>query len=102
MRKHLLLLAALGAACAAAPAAAGQPMRVSQDRTEAFRGVRQGHMLPLGVIRDRVSSRFPDARMIGADLVGAIYRVRLMRGSDVLIVDVDARSGQLLRCIGRC
>lgn len=101
MRKHLLLLAAIGAASAATPATA-QPTRASQDRMEAFRGVRQGQMLPLNVIRDRVASRFPDARMIGADLVGPIYRVRLMRGSDVLIVDVDARSGQLLRCMGRC
>jgi hypothetical protein len=101
MRKHLPLLAALAAVAAAVPAV-GQPIHASQDRMEAFRGVRQGQMLPLNVIRDRVASRFPDARMIGADLVGAMYRVRLMRGSDVLIVDVDARSGQLLRCVGRC
>ena len=101
MRTHLLLLATIGAVSAAAPASA-QPMFVSQDRLEAFRGVREGNMLPLNVIRDRVSSRFPDSRMIGADLIGATYRVRLMRGRDVMLVDVDARSGQLLRCIGRC
>lgn len=101
MRRHLLLLAGLGAVCAAAPAPA-QPMRASQDRLEAFRGVRQGNLLPLNVIRARVASRFPGAQMIGADLIGAIYRVRLMRGRDVMIVDVDGRSGQLLRCIGRC
>jgi hypothetical protein len=101
MRKHLLLLAAFSAVSAALPAPA-QPTRDGQDRLEAFRGVREGHMLPLNLIRDRVAARFPDSQMIGADLIGATYRVRLMRGRDVMIVDVDARSGQLLRCIGRC
>jgi hypothetical protein len=101
MRNHLLLLAAIGAVSAATPGPA-QPTRASQDRLEAFRGVREGNLLPLNVIRDRVAARFPDARMIGADLIGAIYRVRLMRGRDVMLVDVDGRSGQLLRCIGRC
>jgi hypothetical protein len=101
MRRHLLLLAAIGAASAAAPATA-QPMRASQDRLEAFRGVREGNLLPLHVIRDRVGAAYPESRMIGADLIGATYRLRLMRGRDVLIVDVDARSGQLLRCMGRC
>ncbi len=103
MRKTLFLLAAIGAVSAAAPASASdQATRASQDRLEAYRGVRQGNLLSLGVIRERVAARFPDAQMIGADLVGTTYRVRLMRGPHVLIVDVDGRSGALLRCVGRC
>lgn len=98
----LSLLAALGVVAAAVPESTQPAQGGGQDRMEAYRGVRQGNMLPLNVIRERVSARFPGARVIGTDLVGTMYRVRVMRGSDVLIVDVDARSGQVLRCTGRC
>jgi hypothetical protein len=100
MRKPILLLAALCGAIGGLPAAA-QPMRVSQDRLEALRGVREGDILPLHVIRDRIGARMPGAILIGADLIGgAVYRLRYMRGANVMIVDVDARTGRPLRCNG--
>lgn len=100
MRKPLILLAALGAVLGASPAAA-QPMRASQDRLEAFRGVRQGDILPLHVIRDRIGRLLPGAVLIGADLLGgAVYRLRYMRGANVIMVDADARTGRPLRCMG--
>jgi hypothetical protein len=100
MRKFMLLLAAIGAAAASAPAGA-QPMRDSRERQEAFRGVRQGDILPLNVIRDRIGARLPGAVLIGADLIGGmVYRLRYMRGANVIMVDVDARTGQPLRCFG--
>ena len=98
MRKFTLLLLAL---CAATPAlAAGDPPREGRGRLEAFRGVRQGDILPLNVIRDRIAARLPGASLIGADLIGSVYRLRFMRGANVIIVDVDARSGLPIRCIG--
>ena len=99
MRKLILLLAAVGAVSAALPAGA-QPQRDSRERQEAFRGVRQGDILPLNVIRDRISRHLPGATLIGADLVGSTYRLRFMRGANVMIVDVDARTGNPIRCIG--
>lgn len=100
MRKFILLLAAAGATLGATPAAA-QPGRAIQDRLEALRGVRQGDILPLHVIRDRIGERLPGATLIGADLVGGmVYRLRFMRGANVIIVDVDARTGRALRCMG--
>jgi len=100
MRKPLFLLAALGVALGTAPASA-QPLRASQDRLEAFRGVQQGDMLPLNVIRERIGALLPGATLIGADLIGgAVYRLRYMRGANVMIVDVDARTGRPLRCSG--
>ncbi len=100
MRKPLIFLAGLAAAVAASPAAA-QPIRASQDRLEALRGVRQGDILPLNVIRDSIGARLPGATLIGADLIGgAVYRLRYMRGANVMIVDVDARTGRPLRCSG--
>ncbi len=104
MRKSLPLLAALCALTAVAvPAHAGDQRRVGGgvDRMEAARGVRQGDILPLNVIRDRISARMPGANLIGADLVGGtVYRLRFMRGANVILVDVDARTGNPIRCIG--
>ena len=102
MRKFLFPLAACCAFLPSIPALAGdQPSRASQDRLEAFRGVRQGDILPLNVIRDRISARLPGAHLIGADLVGgSVYRLRFMRGANVILVDVDARTGNPLRCMG--
>ena len=67
-----------------------------RDAEEAFRGVRDGDILPLHVIRERI--RVPGAQLIGADLIanGTRYRLRFMRGPNVLWVDVDARTGQVL------
>jgi hypothetical protein len=100
MRRPIIFLAAIIAAFGSAPATA-QPLHASQDRLEALRGVRQGDLLPLGVIRERIGARLPGAVLIGADLVGgAVYRLRYMRGANVMIVDVDARTGRPLRCSG--
>jgi hypothetical protein len=103
MRKTSILLAALCALVPAAPTLAGdqRPRGGGPDRLEAFRGVSQGDILPLNVIRDRISARLPGAHLIGADLVGgSIYRLRFMRGANVILVDVDARTGNPLRCSG--
>lgn len=108
MRKILFLLSAVATVLSAAPATAGLgavvaasvQARDSRARMEAFRGVRQGDILPLNVIRDRIGQQMPGASLIGADLVGAVYRLRYMRGANVMIVEVDARTGRALRCTG--
>lgn len=97
MRYLLILLAAAGLALPFAAEAANPRFR---DAQEAFRGVRQGEILPLQVIRERI--RIPGAEMIGADLIagGTRYRLRFMRGANVLWVDVDARTGRVLGTAG--
>lgn len=84
------------AAAALMPSAAEASHPRFRDAQEAFRGVREGDILPLHVIRDRV--RIPGAQMIGADLIagGTRYRLRFMRGPNVMWIDVDARTGQVL------
>lgn len=97
MRLLPILLAAAGLAVPAAADASNPRFR---DAEEAFRGVREGEILPLQVIRDRI--RIPGAQLIGADLIagGTRYRLRFMRGPNVLWVDVDARTGRVLGTAG--
>lgn len=85
------LVAALGVA--AHPADAGGLQRVrEQDR--AYRAAQQGQIMPLPAIRARI--RIPGAQFIGAEFDGRIYRLKFMRGSDVIWIDVDARTGTIV------
>lgn len=97
MRIAMILLAAAGLALPTAAEASNPRFR---DAQEAFRGVREGDILPLQVIRERI--RIPGAQLIGADLIadGTRYRLRFMRGSNVLWVDVDARTGRVVGTAG--
>ena len=94
MRFRLLpALAALAAPALSAEARGLQNMR-EQDR--AYRAAQQGQILSLPEIRSRI--RMPGAQFIGAEFDGRIYRLKYMRGAEVIWVDVDARSG---RVVGR-
>jgi hypothetical protein len=91
--RFLFVLAAAGLAATALPADARglQSMR-EQDR--AYRAAQQGEILPLPMIRSRI--RIPGAEFIGAEFDGRVYRLKFMRGSDVIWVDVDARTGRIV------
>jgi len=94
--RSLLLIPLLLAV--AAPVAAQQQrvgaMRGEQDA--AYRAMSQGEILPLGQIRARIN--VPGAQFIGVEFDGRIYRLKFMRGSELIWIDVDARTG---RVIGR-
>lgn len=113
MRNLILLIAALGVA---APAAAqdGRDLR-GRDRREAhspdarearglnrlreqdnaYRATRQGRIRPLPEIRARID--IPGAEFIGVEFDGRIYRLKYMRGGEVIWIDVDAETGQIVR-----
>ena len=92
MRIRLLLaMAALAAPSLPAEARGLQSMR-EQDR--AYRAAQQGEILPLPVIRSRI--RVPGAQFIGAEFDGRIYRLKYMRGAEVIWIDVDARTGRII------
>jgi len=104
MRLFLLILAAFGLA---APATAQQRAAMGQPRAPAVRGgggeqdaayraMSQGQILPLPQIRARIN--VPGATYIGTEFDGRIYRLKFMRGAEVIWIDVDARTG---RVIGR-
>ena len=89
--RFLLALAVLAAPALSADARGLQSMR-EQDR--AYRAAQQGQILSLPEIRSRI--RMPGAQFIGAEFDGRVYRLKYMRGAEVIWVDVDARSGRVL------
>ena len=112
MRPLILLLAALGVAT---PAVAhdrhdprdrhdqrerrerADPRGLNQVREQenAYRAMRQGRIRPLPEIRARIN--VPGAEFIGVEFDGRIYRLKYMRGGEVIWIDVDAATGQVVR-----
>ena len=93
----LLLLAALLAV--APPVAAqrrGDQMRVWEQR-------REGRILPLRDIENRVVPSMKGADYIGFDFDGGsgIYTLKFLRDGAVIWVQVDGRSGQIVGRTGR-
>lgn len=105
MRNLILLIAALGLA---APAVAqdardlrGRDARESRglnrlrEQDNAYRATQQGRIRPLPEIRARIN--IPGAEFIGVEFDGRIYRLKYMRGGEVIWIDVDAQTGQVVR-----
>ena len=87
----VFLAAAVALAVHPADARGLQGVR-EQDR--AYQAAQQGRILPLPEIRARIRVR--GAEFIGAEFDGRIYRLKFMRGSDVIWIDVDARTGAIV------
>ena len=98
MRRLILfgLVAAL-----AAPAAGQNARGLSRVREQdnAYRAMQQGQILSLPEIRARI--RVPGAEYIGAEMIGpTIYRLKYMRGANVIWIDVDAATGRIVARFG--
>ncbi|MGF1550253.1 MAG: PepSY domain-containing protein [Sphingomonadaceae bacterium] len=87
---------ALLASPAALPAAARDN---SRDQEAAYRLTREGKIMPLRMIERRIVPRMRGATYLGPELdpVAAVYRLKFMRDGQIIWVDVDARSGRVLR-----
>ena len=70
----------------------------SREQDQAYRAMSQGRILPLPQIRARIN--VPGADFIGAEFDGRIYRLKYMRGADVIWIDVDAQTGRVLARTG--
>ncbi|MEA3014060.1 MAG: hypothetical protein QOD42_2605 [Sphingomonadales bacterium] len=99
MRLFLLLFAAGLAACPMS----GHASSLQRDRGEqagAYRAMQQGRVLSLTEIRARI--RVPGGQYIGVEVLGdMVYRLKFMRGADVIWIDVDARTGRIVGRTGR-
>jgi uncharacterized membrane protein YkoI len=100
LKRLTLLIAALGMTVVSA-AADARPRDREQD--VAFRGAQEGRFLSLREIESRIIPRMRGADYLGPELDpgSARYRLKFMRGGQVIWVDVDARSGRVVDFSGR-
>jgi ferredoxin-NADP reductase len=97
--RFLVLLLAAGLAVTPAVASAQRGLQ-RNEQTGAYRAMQQGQVLSLPEIRARIN--VPNAQFIGVEIIGGmIYRLKYMRGSDVIWIDVDARTGRIVAQTGR-
>lgn len=94
MRPLLLILLALASASPATAQRLGATRGGEQD--VAYRANRQGEIMSFSQIRARIN--VPGAQFVGVEFDGRIYRLKFMRGAELIWIDVDARTG---RVIGR-
>jgi hypothetical protein len=88
------LLAITAAAALPGPAAAGPRER---EQTEAFKGARDGRIIPLRAIEQRIVPQMRGFDYLGPEYYADIgrYRLKFLRGQRVVWVDVDARTGEV-------
>lgn len=91
----LLLAAALGSASIAVPADA----RKGDDQGKAREQMNSGKVLSLREIEGRVVPRMRGMEYLGPEYDGSaqVYRLKFIDAGRVIFVDVDARSGSVLR-----
>ena len=85
---------------------AGAPMQMAQHRTDQWRVFeqrREGRILPLRDIENRVVPTMRGADYLGFDFDGSsgVYTLKFLRDGRVIWVEVDGRSGQILGRTGR-
>jgi uncharacterized membrane protein YkoI len=90
------LAGALGLALAGSCAMAAGPR--PREHAALRQEVEQGRLMPLAAIRRRI-----DVQMHGSDYLGAeyfseerVYRLKYLKGGQVIWIDVDARTGRIV------
>ncbi|AKM06785.1 PepSY domain-containing protein [Pelagerythrobacter marensis] len=80
----------------AAPPAYAQSL---DDQSDARREMRAGNQLRLADIERRVVPTMRDSEYIGPayDSTAKVYRLKFIRDGRVIFVDVDARTGRVVR-----
>ena len=90
-----LILAAFGVALASAPADA-RPR--DKEQATAWRETQQGRYLSLRNIESRILPKMRGADYLGPELdpSSGRYRLKFMRDGQVIWIDVDARTGDVI------
>ncbi len=98
MKKSILLFLAIALCVPVAPAVAG-PGGDAQEK--ARKDLRSGSVRPLRDIEQRVLPMMRGAQYLGPeyDPVAQAYRLKFIRDGRVIFVDVDARSGEVIRTL---
>ena len=101
---RILLITALVGITASTPAADARPHR-DREQEAALRAVQEGRIMSLRSIESAI---LPKMRKRGFDYLGPEldasserYRLKFMGGGQVVWIDVDARTGQVIGQSGR-
>ena len=94
MRTPLLIAALIGVATSL-PADSRPPHR---EQDAALRAMQEGRILPLKAIEAMIVPRMRGFNYLGPELDVSTgrYRLKFMRGPQVIWIDVDGRTGQIL------
>lgn len=97
MKKSFLLPLAIALCVPAVPAVAGP----GDAQEKARKDLRSGSVRPLREIEQRVLPMMRGAQYLGPeyDPVAQAYRLKFIRDGRVIFVDVDARSGEVIRTL---
>ena len=93
--RPVVLLAALAVVATPALAQEGHGLGRLREQDNAYRATQQGRIRPLPEIRQRID--IPGAVFIGVEFDGRIYRLKYMRGNEVIWIDVDAATGRIVQ-----
>ena len=97
-----LVLSALLGATALTPAVDARPPR-DRDQDAALRGLQEGRIKSLRSIESAIVPRMRGFDYLGPELdpSSGRYRLKFLRAGQVVWIDVDARTGQVLGQSGR-
>ncbi len=68
-----------------------------RDSDRAFKAIQEGRSMPLPQLERKVLPFMGGADYLGPELNGGVYRFKFIQDGKVIWVDVDARSGRILR-----
>ena len=91
--KKFLFAAVIAAGLTGTPADADPP----RETDRAFEATREGRSMPLPQLERRVMPFMGGADYLGPELNGGTYRLKFVQDGRVIWVDVDARTGRILR-----
>ncbi|MGK6353715.1 hypothetical protein ACMGDH_00645 [Sphingomonas sp. DT-207] len=102
MLVKLVMCACLAAATLAEPAAARPVLDQDSGQDAASQRRQRGQILPVREIERRVVPRMPGAQYLGFDFDPGsdIYTLKFLRNGSVIWLDVDGRTGRILRKTG--
>lgn len=91
--RSLFFAAIVAGGLFAAPALADP----DRETDRAFEATRDGRSMPLPKLERRILPFMGGADYLGPELIGRTYRLKFMLDGRVIWVDVDARTGRIIR-----
>lgn len=100
MRLIAIIAAAVIGITGLAPADAERPRPREQD--EAWRGTKNGRLVPLRAIEARIVPQMRGFTYLGPELDAGAgrYRLKFLRGRKLVWIDIDARTGSVIEKFG--